>query len=73
MLEFVKSEDGDALFLYLDAIGWESLQREVTETRASGDTHLFSSECGPGELTVPCGSKGSFHKGTIAFEKPSDA
>jgi hypothetical protein len=69
MLEFVKSDDGDELFVYLDEAGWERLQREVEEARRSGDTHLFSPEWGPGEISVSPGSKGSFHKVTITFEK----
>ena len=69
MLEFVKSEDGDELFVYLDQEGWECLQREVSDAQQSGDTHLFSSQWGPGELTVTPGSRGSFHKVTITFEK----
>jgi hypothetical protein len=71
MLEFVKSDDGDELYLYLDENGWERLQREVNEARRSGHTHLFSSDWGPGELTVTSGSKGSFHKVTITFERGS--
>jgi len=73
MLEFVKSEDGDELFIYVDQEGWERLQREIREAQQSGDTHLFSSDWGPGELTVSPDSQGSFHKVTITFEKPANA
>ena len=69
MLEFIKSDDGDELYVYVDEKGWLDLQNLVEAARRSSHVHLMSKDWGGRELTITPGSTTSFNKVTITFEE----